>query len=120
MITKFGTVLAAVSLLGTTQANADQYQRWVEVFNGGNETIWSVYITNIREPNPLRWGDVLGEYVINPGYSMVVEPYVDHGYCRFDIIVEYESGREVPVWDVNLCVEDTIFVNEMGYTQVGY
>lgn len=119
MITKTALAMAAVSLLGTAQANADQYQRWVEIINHGIGTVKSVHITTIAEPYPYRWGDVLGGRIY-AGHSAIVEPYYDGGYCRFDIMVGYEDGTEVPVWDVNLCTATTVDVSDMGYTQVSF
>lgn len=120
MITKTAFAVATtVSLLGTAQANADPYQRWIEIINHGNWAIESVHITHIRETDPYRWGDVLGGYIY-PGYSAFVEPYVSEGYCRFDIMVGYEDGTEIAVWDVNLCTATKIDVSDMGYTQVSF
>lgn len=120
MITKFGIVLAAGSLLGSMQAHADGYQRWIEVVNRGNAAIEAVYITTIDERDGHRWGNVLGGYLIHPGYSRVVEPNYHGGYCRFDIMVTYENGSEVPVWNINLCEAVEVDVSDIGYTQVGY
>ena len=118
MITQLGIAVAALSFLGSMQGAA-AYERWVEVVNGGDAAIWSVRISHIDDPQKGR-RDLLGSYVIEPGSSMVVEPDNPQGYCRFDIFVLYENNVEVPVWDVNLCVEEAIFVNDMGYIQVGY
>jgi hypothetical protein len=102
--------LAAGAILAANAASA--YERWLDVVNEGYGAIWSVQISHVDDDSWRR--DLLGQYMIPAGYEMRVDPEVPQGYCRFDILVTYEDGTEVVIWDENLCELTTLRVNE-GY-----
>lgn len=107
-MTMFRNTIAAVAVAaGLFAANtASAFERWVDVVNNGSSAIYSVYITNVDDRSYGR--DLLGEYMIPAGYEMRVEPDINNGYCRFDVLVTYETGQEVTLWGVNLCEATTI------------
>ena len=49
--------------------------------------------------------------MIPAGYQMRVEPECNDGYCRFDVLITYETGEEVTLWGVNLCEATTIYTD---------
>ena len=85
--------------------------RGVYVYNDGYAGIYSVYMSNVDVPD-WRGGDLLGEYMIAPGDEFWVEPRNPNGYCRFDILITYETGEEVILWDVNICGGRQIVADE--------
>jgi hypothetical protein len=106
------TIAAVAVTAGLFAANtASAFQRWVDVVNNGGSAIYSVYITNVDDRSYGR--DLLGNYMIPAGYEMRVEPDLSNGYCRFDVLVTYETGQEVTLWGVNLCEATTIYTD--GY-----
>ena len=111
----FRNTIAAVALTaGLVAANAaSAFERWVDVVNSGNSAIYSVYITNVDDRSYGR--DLLGDYVIPAGYEMRVEPDVNNGYCRFDVLITYETGQELTLWDVNLCEAITIYTDGRNF-----
>lgn len=102
-------VLAAI----TTATPACALERWIDVVNVGRSAIQSVLISNVDTPNFGQ--DLLGSYQIAPGNEMRVEPDVHSGYCRYDVLVTYETGEEVRLWDVNLCEATSIVVEESNW-----
>lgn len=111
------TVAAALlAIAASTPALA--YERWVHVHNQGQSAIWSVQMSHVDQNS---WGrDLLGSYVVPAGSYATVEPDRHQGYCRFDVKIVYESGREVDLWGVNLCEIVSITSNDTGYTRVSY
>ena len=107
-MTLFRNTLAAAAILaGTFAANtASAYERWIDVVNSGNAAIYSVYISNVDDRSYGR--DLLGNSMIPAGYQARVQPDVTNGYCRFDVLVTYETGEKITLWGVNLCEATTI------------
>ena len=111
----FRNTIAAVALTaGLVAANAaSAFERWVDIVNSGNSAIYSVFITNVDDRSYGR--DLLGNYMIPAGYEMRVEPEVNNGYCRFDVLITYETGQEITLWGVNLCEATTIYTNGRNF-----
>jgi len=104
------TIAAVTVAAGLVAANtASAFERWIDIVNSGNSAIYSVFITNVADPNYGR--DLLGNSVIPAGYQSRVEPDMNNGYCRFDVLITYETGEEVPLWGVNLCEATTIYTD---------
>jgi hypothetical protein len=114
------SVVPAAALAGilASAEDASALERWVNIVNQGNETIWPVYITNI---DSTWWGsDLLGSHLICPGDFMTVEPWPHGGYCRFDVKAVSETGQEFVWWDLNLCEITDIYFDSWGFSHVGY
>ena len=103
-------IIAAVIAAGALSANAaSAFERWFYVNNEGSSTIYSVYATPVGDHS---WGrDLLGSYVIPAGDYLDLEPDYHNGYCLFDIKVRYASGREVTLWNVDLCTITDVYTN---------
>lgn len=115
-MTFFRTTIAAAAIVtGMFAANAaSAYERWIDVVNNGNSAIYSVFISNVADS---RYGrDLLGNYTIPAGYQSRVEPDLSNGYCRFDVLITYETGQEVKLWGVNLCEATRIETDGYGST----
>lgn len=109
------TTIAAVALTaGLVAANAaSAFERWVDIVNNGTTPIRSVFITNVDDPN---YGhDLLGQYLIPAGYHMRVEPQIHDGYCRFDVLITFETGPDLKLWGVNLCEATTISMDDQEW-----
>jgi len=103
-MTKFAlsVMTAAVLGLGSLQATAaDGFNRRFDIVNESDATIVAVRASNIDNPNFGR--DLLGNYVVRPGYKMNLLPVRDQGYCRFDVQITFGNGDVQRIWDVNLC-----------------
>lgn len=112
------TVLAAASaaaLFASTSAYANHYDYNVDflVENYSGYAIVGVWATHIDSSS---WGPNLlrGGWIDGWGGSAWFTPYNPQGYCRFDILLEYEDGLEETLWDVNLCEEYVIVADEYG------
>lgn len=115
---KISRLLIMLAATAGSATSAAALERWVEVVNRGGSAIWSVQISHIDRPT---WGpDLLGQYVIQPGGTMIVEPYNHQGYCRFDVLVAYETGPTFPLSDINLCEARSIHISDGGYVNVAY
>jgi hypothetical protein len=114
-MTLFRNTIAAVAVTaGLFAANtAFAFERWVDIVNNGSASIYSVHITNVDDRSYGR--DLLGDYMIPAGYEMRIEPDINNGYCRFDVLVTYETGHEVTMWGVNLCEATTIYTDGYGW-----
>lgn len=72
------------------QAQAVQRDTTVMVWNRSQEPIYRLYVS---PTNSNSWGtDLLGKSVLYMGESFRTEPPASQG-CRFDVRVEYKSGR---------------------------
>lgn len=90
-------------------AQADNYQRWLNVHNNSWQSICEVRITNVATSS---WGnDLLGRsQCINSGYYVTVYPNNFRGYCKADIQVTYADGSVSEMYDFNICeVADVSF-----------
>ena len=98
------TLTAAVLAITALHANArDGYDRSFYLVNQSNTTVFSIHATDVNTPS---WGaDLLGNDVVRPGGSTVVEPRHDRGYCRFDVRIVFDraGGPTQTIPNVNLC-----------------
>jgi hypothetical protein len=113
--TKIVNVFAAAAIAAGAvfSSPAMAYERWIDVENVGQSEIVSIRISNIDDEDWSR-NLIRGSY-IEAGNTMTVEPRITEGYCRFDMLVEYEDGEQVKVWDINLCEATDIQFDEEGY-----
>ena len=82
-------------------AYAQRYDRRIEIVNNTGLTIRTINSTNIGRGD---WGvDLLGDYVIRPGRSMVINVEDRTGYCRYDFRAVFSNGRQVTRRGVNVC-----------------
>ena len=81
---------------------ASALDRRVRIYNDTSYTINEFYASNVGTRN---WEeDILGEDVLPPGYSVVVNIDDSSGYCKFDFLAVFEDGDEVQSnTSVNVC-----------------
>lgn len=115
--TTIASFTLAAGLLAAGSASADQLERWIDISNNNYTNIVRVQISNIHTD---VWGtNLLRGDVIPSGEYLTVEPRFTNGYCRFDILITFDDGDELPIWDVNLC-EATDIITDGYYYDVYY
>ena len=118
------TVGAVIGLgLSVTQASAEDYlSREFLLVNRSNHTITQVLASNIGT-SVFVPVDLLGDETVGPRDSLVIAPFNDEGWCRFDIRINFENGLQQDVYDVNVCevTRLTTYGNQNnGYVRVSY
>ncbi|MBO9436504.1 hypothetical protein J7394_19985 [Ruegeria sp. R13_0] len=109
------TIFAAVM---SSAANAgDGLDREFDLINDSRFTsVTELYISNINDP---IWGrNLMGEYPLHAGYYGEFEPDFPNGYCRFDLLVVFDTGYVDKLWDINLCEVPVIHVDGYGFSIV--
>ena len=72
----------------------------VQLKNQSRESIFSIHVSPVASD---KWGpDLLGSDVLLPGKEFTLQPPVSQG-CRYDVMVEYESGKKQERRDQNFC-----------------
>ncbi len=90
--------LAAVSLAPDAASAQD---RRVRIINAGNVTVNSFYASNT---NRQSWEeDILGNSVLAPGQSVMVNINDGSGACIFDFRAVLANGRKVESYGMNVC-----------------
>ena len=102
-------VLAMAAIIASSLpsfALSEKYEWWIDVENDSDVAVEELYITPIHAK---RWGpDLLGSSYLDPGSDIRVER--PGGFCRFDVLIEYEDGFKEVIRDINLCEEDSLRV----------
>lgn len=92
------TCLALVLATGVSSA---QENRKVKVINETNHTIVHLYGSNAGEKS---WQeDILGQDVLKPGQSVVVNFDDGSGYCKFDVLAKFSDGTKAEQHGVDVC-----------------
>ena len=82
-------------------AHAQRYDRRVQIVNNTGMIIRTVQSTNVGRGD---WGiDLLGDAVIPPGHSMVINVEDRSGYCRYDFRAVFANGHQIVRHGVNVC-----------------
>lgn len=98
--TVFAAALALVAVASGT-ARADSEDRRVRIINETNHTITHFYGSNVGTD---KWEeDILGEDVLAPGKSVVVNFDDGTGYCKFDFKAKFDDGDEVIKNNIDVC-----------------
>lgn len=96
--------VSALALLGMASfsvTSAQAQERWIDVYNNTNQSIFYVYMSPV---GPSPWGrDLLGDDIIYSGESYRVEPRQRTGSCIFRMKVEFENGRSIESRRFNAC-----------------
>ncbi|MQW61604.1 hypothetical protein GHK33_02500 [Sinorhizobium meliloti] len=103
-------ILAAAATIASLFVcnSASAYERWINVINNGDVTVREVHISHVDDP---RFGpDLLGEYLLQPGHQIEVEPLNPQGYCLFDVEIVYVNGTSDIFLAVNLCEETELWI----------
>jgi hypothetical protein len=95
-------VLAFGAIVGLgTVAHADRYDRRVMLENNSTQTIESFRATNVGRGTYGR--DLLGNDVLYPGESVVLDLNDWTGYCRFDFRTAMGNGQVITRPGVDIC-----------------
>lgn len=90
---------AAIALFAGGVAAEDD--RRIKVINETDFTIVEFYGSNAGSES---WEeDVLGEDVLAPGQSVVINFNDGSGYCRFDFLIKFEDGDQVEKRGIDVC-----------------
>jgi len=102
------SAVAVVALAGTDTALAAD--RKVKVINKTKTPIFGFYASRTSTND---WEeDILGDDVIMPGASMVIDIDDGSGACKYDFKGEFEDGDEVVKTNVDVCK-----IGEFSFTQ---
>jgi len=72
----------------------------VEIRNRSSEPILYIFVSPVSSD---QWGsDLLGQDTLASGRSFTVRPAASQG-CRYDVMVEYQSGKKEEKRDQNFC-----------------
>lgn len=104
-------LLSAITLTALASANtAAAADRHVKVINKTKTAILSFYASRTSSND---WEeDILGEDVIMPGKSMVINIDDGSGACKYDFKGEFEDGEEVVKANVDVCK-----IGEFAFTE---
>ncbi len=91
------TALATLAAASTASAE----DRRVRIINETNHTIVRFYGSNAGTTS---WEeDILGDDVLRPGQSVMINFDDGTGYCKFDFKAEFDDGDEVIKSGVDVC-----------------
>lgn len=100
MLRKFVMVALAGAMLYATSA-AQAEDRRVRVINETRYTITHLYGSNVGTDS---WEeDILGNDVLLPGQSVIVNFDDGTGYCKFDFMARFEDGDTAIKQNVDVC-----------------
>jgi hypothetical protein len=94
-------LLVALALVSLAPDTASAQDRRVRIINAGNVTVNSFYASNT---NRQSWEeDILGNSVLAPGQSVMVNINDGTGACMFDFRAVLANGRKVESYGMNVC-----------------
>ena len=84
--------------------------RGVKVINETSYTIVEFYGSNAGSED---WEeDILGQDVLPPGKSVMINFDDGSGYCKFDFLVKFEDGDELEKRGIDVCETGVFRVHE--------
>jgi hypothetical protein len=100
-ILSLGLVMMALAATVLAPGSATAEDRRVRIINAANITLNSFYASNV---NRKSWEeDILGNSVLRPGQSVVVNINDGTGACMFDFRAVMADGRKVESYGMNVC-----------------
>jgi hypothetical protein len=99
-----GGVLAAAALFMVSDAHAAVNKR-VSIVNESDQNIVAFRATHSYDT--IWRSDLLGDYVIHPGYHMVIDMDDGRSGCQFDFKTRMANGQEFVRYNVNVCRIDS-------------
>lgn len=95
-------LLVVLTLTGLASGTASaQEDRRVRIINETNHTIVRFFGSNAGTTD---WEeDILGDDVLAPGQSVVINFDDGTGYCKFDFKAEFDDGDEVVKHGIDVC-----------------
>ena len=84
--------------------------RRIRLINDSSDTIVEFHASNTGRG---RWEeDILGQQVVPPGRSVVINLNDGSGYCRFDFKTVMENGKSLVKRNVNICALETYRITD--------
>ncbi len=94
-------LVATIAFASLLPEAASAQDRRVRIINAGNVTVNSFYASNT---NRKSWEeDILGNSVLAPGQSVMVNINDGTGACMFDFRAVLANGRKVELYGMNVC-----------------
>jgi hypothetical protein len=92
---------AICSMVLACNSPAHAYNRDIRLYNETSQPIVEFHASNIGTNS---WQeDILGDWVLLPGESVLIDLYDGTGYCRFDFKTVFGGGGSLVRRDVNVC-----------------
>jgi len=100
-----GSAVIAGSILGVLQTAiglpASAFERQIELTNNTRIAIIEVVVARVGTG---RWErDLLGDDILLPAQSLIVDIDDGMGYCRFDFKTVFDDGTSLIRRDIDLC-----------------
>ena len=113
MVRIWGSAGIAGSILGVLEivagSSASAFDRRIELTNNTRTAIVEIQIAQVGTG---RWErDLLGDEILLPAQSVLVD--IDHrkGYCRFDIKTVFDDGSSSIRRDIDICALERFAVS---------
>jgi hypothetical protein len=109
----WGSALIAGSILCALQTAtgppASAFDRQLELTNNTRMAIVEIRIARFGTE---RWErDLLGDDILSPAQSLIVEMHEGDGYCRFDFKTVFDDGTTVIRRNVDVCTVERFAVS---------
>lgn len=92
--------LAMAAIFAASSASA-QDDRRVKIINETDYVVVAFYGSNAGSQD---WEeDILGQDVLRPGQSVVINFDDGSGYCKFDFLAKFEDGDQVEKRGIDVC-----------------
>jgi hypothetical protein len=105
MLKAWGPAVAAGSIWCAVQTATGPpvaaFDRHIQITNNTRMAIVEFYVAPVG--TELWENDLLGDEILLPANSILVDVNDRTGYCRFDVKVIYDDGTGVIRHDVNIC-----------------
>ena len=100
--TRASALASTVAFLsGCGTAVADNFDRWVTVYNKTGYTMVRFHASNVD--TGVWEEDILGRDVLPSGQSVDINVDDGTGYCRYDFLAIFEDGDRVQGDGINVC-----------------
>jgi hypothetical protein len=113
MVRIWGSAVIAGSLLGVLEtvagSPASAFDRHIELINNTRLAIVEIQIAQVGTG---RWErDLLGDDILLPAQSVLVDIDDGKGYCRFDIKTVFDDGTSSIRRDIDVCAVERFAVS---------
>ena len=113
MVSIWGSAVIAGSLLGVLEtvigSPASAFDRRIELTNNTRMAIVEIQIAQVGTG---RWErDLLGDEILLPAQSVLVDIDHEKGYCRFDIKTVFDDGSSSIRRDIDICALERFAVS---------
>ena len=102
-----GSILCALQT--ATGPPASALDRHLELTNNTRMAIVEVYVAQVGTG---RWQkDLLGDAILLPANSLLVDVDDETGYCRFDFKTIFDDGTSLIRRDINICTVERFAIS---------